>query len=44
MVNLGKALDRVIGVFSPKTELNRLAARELVYKYRHQYAAAKTSL
>ena len=40
---VGKMLDRIVGLFSPKSELNRLAAREMVSKVRHQYAAAKNT-
>lgn len=37
----GAVLDRAIGLFSPRTELNRLAAREMVGKIRATYAGAK---
>ena len=34
-------LDRIIGVFSPRSQLERMAARELIQRVRSQYAAAK---
>ena len=42
---LGRALDNLIGVFSPTAKVNRMAAREILGKIeaRSQYAAAKTS-
>jgi len=43
-MKLGEVIDRVIGVFSPKSELNRLAARQAIGKVRStQYAAAKST-
>lgn len=41
---IGAALDKLVGLFSPRSELDRMAARELVAKVRNQYAAAKTTL
>jgi len=41
---VGNLLDKLIGVFSPKSELQRMAAREMVHKVRHQYAASKNTL
>lgn len=43
MVAIGPAVDRLVGVFSPKSELNRMAARQLVHKVRSKYAAAKVT-
>lgn len=44
MVSLGRAIDRIVGVFSPRAELSRITARQMAMKARTQYAAAKTSL
>jgi len=38
MVNIGSAIDRIVGLFSPQAELKRMACRHLV---RSKYAAAK---
>jgi len=38
MVSLGRAIDRIVGLFSPQAELKRLAYRHMV---RSKYAAAK---
>lgn len=37
MVSLGRAIDRIVGLFSPQAELRRMAARHMV---RSKYAAA----
>lgn len=39
---IGRAIDRLVGVFSPDRELKRMAARELLSVAKRQYAAAKT--
>lgn len=44
MVMITQALDNAIGFFSPKTQLNRMAARDAISRTRSQYAAAKNSL
>lgn len=36
---IGKAVDRLVGIFSPQAEIKRIAARNLI----RQYAAAKTT-
>jgi lambda family phage portal protein len=43
---ISQAIDSLIGIFSPKNHLDRLAAREAIarVKQRSQYAAAKTTL
>ena len=45
---IGKAIDDLVGVFSPQAKLQRMAAREAINKVQSarsaQYAAAKTSL
>lgn len=38
MVSIGRAIDRIVGIFSPSAQLRRTAARSLVQR---QYAAAK---
>jgi len=40
MVNLGHIIDRIVGLFSPASELRRAAVRNLV---RSKYAAAKSN-
>jgi lambda family phage portal protein len=41
MVNIGTAIDRLVGLFSPQAELRRVAARAMARKVRSKYAAAK---
>jgi len=41
MVSIGRAIDRLLGVFSPHAELRRMTSRAIVTKMRSQYAAAK---
>jgi len=41
MVGIGRAIDRLVGVFSPRSELRRMTSRAIVQKMRSKYAAAK---
>lgn len=41
---IGEAIDKLIGVFSPKSQLDRVLARENINLREAKYAAAKTTL
>lgn len=42
-MNLGRAIDSLIGVFSPRSQLARLSARELI-EHKRLYAAARPGM
>lgn len=43
MISIGRAIDRIVGIFSPRAELRRMLDRSVVDRTRSQYAAVKAA-